>query len=117
MHSSNSKQSNTFRETNQGFRLLTSQIQRGPEIYTYIDAIKLKVIHILNAYLGGVNRGSCLGASGSSRDKVQDHWIHLGNAEKLESACCCQTRTREGELPGVSSRTFWQLLMITIGCP
>lgn len=27
-------------------------------------------------------------------DKVQDHWIYLGNAEKVESACCCQTRTR-----------------------
>lgn len=49
---------------------------------------------------------SDLGASGPSRDKVQDHRIHLGNTEKLETSCCCQARTRGGELPGVGSRNL-----------
>lgn len=38
-------------------------------------------------------------------------------SETPESACYCQARTGEGELPGVGSRKLWQLLMIVISCP
>lgn len=40
-----------------------SQIRREPEIYTYIDTIKWKVIHTLNAYFGAASKGNCFGRS------------------------------------------------------
>lgn len=105
-----------IRNTNQWFRLLTSQIQRETEIYTYIDTIKLKAIHRLNAYLCEANS---LGSSlcillwelldlPGTRIKVYPG--SLGTPGRLESACCCQTSAREGELPGWaqgSSGSFW----------
>lgn len=115
-----------IRNTNQWFRLLTSQIQRETEIYTYIDTIKLKAIHRLNAYLGEANSlcsslcillWELLDLAGTRIEVYPGSLGTPGKHWKTRECLLLSDKSKGRGATRVGSRKLWQLLMITISCP